>query len=384
MNTAATFAQFVSTNPPAAFPVSSSWNSANDVLTCTPSSPFPANAFINWFVSGTDANGMPVFGQGIFSTGSATNSEPTGYGTNQITTFSVGKLYSFSQGPSGPPVPASFAPFIFNGNTVLASNRTATAITLTLPNSAVSNANQNPVEKEIYSVFYFNTSSNALESTFPQGAYNFTVNATASNQTVSVTLPASMAQPNAPQITNYAAAQAVDASKPFTLEWQPFAGGTTSDFIQVTIGNWTSPQYGTPGALDGTATSVTILPGVLAANSNYTAEVGFERGVWTTNSAYATGAYRATVTAFTLQTVSGVTAPPPVVSNPGWTGNLFGFDVNTVPGQLLTVVYSADCSLPLQQWLPVTSTNSSGTRVHISDTNSLTMPTLFYRVRNGP
>ena len=120
------------------------------------------------------------------------------------------------------------------------------------------------------------------------------------------------------------------------------------------------------------------------ANSNYSASLGFERAVFSTNAAYASGAYRATVTELTLKTVGGTGAPQPVLSNAGWSGNTFGFDVQTAPGQTITAVYTADCSLPLSQWQKLMTTNSTGASVHISDPNSAFMPNVYYSARNGP
>lgn len=331
-----------------------------------------------------DANNVEVIAPGSFTTGTNSGSGITGYGTNKISSFFLGKLYSYGQGPSGPPVPNAFAPFLFFGTTILASNRTAASITLTLPNAAVSNFTQNIAQKEDYTVTYFNTSSNTLETTFPSGDYTFTVNATASNQAVTVTFPASMTQPDAPHISNFAAAQSVDVTKPFTLTWDPWVGGSSSDFILVTVANWTSPPYGATNALNGTSASVVIPAGALVANSNYTAGVGFEHATWSTNSDYASGVYRATITSFSLKTIGASNAPPPVLGNPSWTGNTFDFDVDTVSGQTITVVYSTDCSLPLSQWQKLITTNSPGSKVHITDPNAALMPVLYYRVRNGP
>jgi len=383
MSTSSVNASFYTTSPLGVYPVSSAWNTANDVLTCTPTSPFPDNTSISWVVSGLDAANAQVIAQGSFTTGTNSGGGITGYGTNKISGFFLGKVYAYGQGSSGPPVPNAFASFLFNGTTTLASNRTATSITLTLPNAAVSNLTQNIGAKENYYLVYYNTSSNAMEGTFGPGNYTFTVNATASNQTVIVNFPASMTQPDAPHIANFAAAQAVDASKSFTLSWDPWVGGTTSDFVLVTIGNWTSASYGATNALNGTSTSVTIPAGALVVNSNYAAGIGFQRVIASTNSDYASGAFRATVTSFTLNTI-GTSAPAPVLGNPVWTGNTFDFDVDTSSGQTLTVVYSTNCSLPLSQWQKLITTNSTGSTVHISDPNAARMPALYYNVRNGP
>jgi hypothetical protein len=56
----------------------------------------------------------------------------------------------------------------------------------------------------------------------------------------------------------------------------------------------------------------------------------------------------------------------PFVSNPIWSGGGFSFDVATLPGQALKVLYSADLALPIEQWLTLLGTNSPGTSVHIT------------------
>ena len=76
-------------------------------------------------------------------------------------------------------------------------------------------------------------------------------------------LPTTMTQPNPPHISNFVAAQSVNATQAFTLNWDVFVGGTTTDYVYVVVGannTWQTPSPGAPGALNGTATSVTIRP----------------------------------------------------------------------------------------------------------------------------
>src|SRR5947207_551508 len=96
MDNANTTATFFSSSPPGFYPVDSVWNNANDVLTCTPTTPFPPNTMISWVISGMDANNMQVFANGSFTTESGSGG-PTGYGTNQITSFVAGKVYVYGQ-----------------------------------------------------------------------------------------------------------------------------------------------------------------------------------------------------------------------------------------------------------------------------------------------
>jgi hypothetical protein len=159
---ASTIVTFFATNPPATYSVSTNWNSGNTVLTCTPISPFPANASISWDLFNLAAG---VFAQGSFSTG--TNSiGGGGSGTNAITTFSVGKFYIYHQLTPDAPTPDTNAPYGFFGTTSLASNQTASAVTVTLPTGGgPKNLTQTPAHHEVYSLFGSNTDSNLFEST---------------------------------------------------------------------------------------------------------------------------------------------------------------------------------------------------------------------------
>jgi len=387
MDTDATSAQFgnFSSFPPTFYTTTPSWNAAGTVLTCQPTPDFPSNQQITWIVSGTDTLGNDLTGQtaGFFTTGSGGGT--TGFGTNAVTRFSLGTVYSYQQiSPSLPTLDTNDS-FVFNAITVLASNRTASTITLTFPNLAVSNLTQNIVSKENYYLLGSETESNTFVTAYPQGQYTFIVNATASNQTVSVTLPAASTQPNAPHLTNFAAAQAVSASQPFTLAWDAFAGGTSSDFIDVTIGNndWTTPIPGSAGALNGTVKAVTIPAGALEANSNYTGRITFYDAVVSSNATYVTQAYRATTTQFPLITVGPVVAAPSI-TNAVWNGSSIGFDIDTTPGQDITVLYSTNCLQPVNQWPVLVTTNSQGaSRVHVTDSPSPGKSMLFYRARTG-
>lgn len=147
--------------------VASTWNSSSNQLTCTPSPAFPASHMIVWSVDGQDADGNSVSGEGYFTTG--TGSGSTGSGTNAITTFALAKLNVWDQYSAAAPVPDTNVPYYFTGTTTLASNRTATSITLTLPTAAVSNLTQNLLYSWDYYFYSFMTNSNTFETTFPQG-----------------------------------------------------------------------------------------------------------------------------------------------------------------------------------------------------------------------
>lgn len=388
MDTANTSATFYSTTPFGSYPVSESWNAANTVLTCTPVSSLPANVTISWVVSGQDTGNNPVIGQGSFTTGAGGGGGGGGSGTNNFTTFSVGKLYLYQQLGTGAPTPNPDVSYGLTTTTSLASNRTATAVTVTVPgSSSPTGLSQNPVEHEVWYFLTWGTNQTAFESTYPEGNYPFNVTGTPANLQVTVNLPTSMPQPNAPHVLNFAAAQAVNASQSFALNWDPFQNGTAADAITVSIDNlgttvFQTPNPGTNGALPGTATSVTIPAGKLAANTTNLTTITFYHFVTTTNSATATAtvAFRASDTQLNLLTAgAGTTAPVPGVSTPSWGSDGFGFDVETAVNQVLVIRYSTD----LLQWTTLFTTNSPGTTVHIpiaiqAGANG------FFRVQNGP
>src|SRR4051794_38029360 len=113
-------------------PVAMSWSGGNKVLTCTPLLSFPGGTNIYWFVIGFDPAFTPLAGttSGSFTT-SASGS--TGNGTNAYTSFVLDKLYIYEQTSSAAPSPDTNAPYLFTATTALASNRTPTSITLTIP-----------------------------------------------------------------------------------------------------------------------------------------------------------------------------------------------------------------------------------------------------------
>jgi len=391
MNTSSSSAFF--TTPPTGFYlVTPVWSAGNTVLTCKPNSPFPDNTSIEWTVFGMDEGGGIVTQSGSFSTGTGGGTGGGGSGTNATTSFAVGKIYFNEQTNSAAPTPfgSDFGgAYFLTATTTLASNRTATAITVKIPGGPTQNLDQNFVSHETY-IFYDFSSTNALafEASYPQGDYVFNVTGTPSNLQATVTLPLAMQQPNAPHISNFPAAQAIDNAQPFTVKWDAFQGGTAADAITLSVSDdagkevFATPLPGTNGTLSGTALSVTIPAGKLAANSTNHAQLVFYHYVVSSNATYATFAYRATGTQFDILTKGAISAAP-IVSNPVAGPGGFAFDVATTPNQSLKVLFSSDCSLPINLWQTLLTTNSPGTSVH------LTLPLQpgtagFFRLQNGP
>lgn len=111
----------------------------------------------------------------------------------------------------------------------------------------------------------------ALDADAPNGTYSFQI-----LDSGFVTLNASLnlsgdAYPVGSPILNYAAAQAVNAAQPFTIQWTPPAGLGANDYVLVSVWNnednlHESPQPWSPDALPGTTASYTIPAGTLHGN----------------------------------------------------------------------------------------------------------------------
>ena len=368
---------FVSTTP--------SWSAGNTVLTCTPVTSFPSNKIITWFVTGQSAGGQTLGGTptGSFTTGPG-GGGGGGNGTNAITSFAVGILHTYHQTSTNLPVLDVNVPYSFLASTGLSSNRTATNVLLTLPTAVVTNLTQDFQHPWGFTLLDYTNNLSAFNTRYPSGNYQFQVQAVTSNQFVTVNFPSTMAQPGAPHVSNFPATQALDPTQPFTLNWDAFPGGTSTDAVIVAIGNvFTSTNIGSPGALTGTSTSIVIPANTLQPNTNYSGDLSFYRYVNTTNgNSYVTTVYRATATLFNLVTGSGTTNGLIVLTNAVKAPGTFSFDVLCSTGQTVTVEYTT--ALPGGMWQHLLTTNSAGSRFHVVDPLVVPNPTLFFHARNGP
>jgi hypothetical protein len=384
MNPDATEAQFII--PPSTFLVTSNaWNASHTVLTCTPTPAFPANKTIIWAVNGENPNGEPLGSSpapgGFFNTGSGGSSETTS-GTNQFTTFTVGKQHVYAQTSTGAPFLDPTISYAFNAMTSLASNRTATNVSLTLPSSVVTNLTRNFFQPENFYLYIPSTNIATFNSTFGTGNYVFMVSNSSSNQQVTVNLPG-LTQPNAPHVANYTAAQSVNPAQSFLLTWDAFTGGTAADYISVNIGGvFMTPNPGVPGALNGTATSVNIPANTLLEDSDYESTIGFYRAVISSNANHTTIAYVATTTRFNLTTTIGSANPTLILTNGMRVAGVYNFDV--VAPASATVTVESSTNLAPGSFAGFLTTNTpAGGRFHVTDHRSTSNRLFFYRARTN-
>jgi len=361
MNPAATFAIFSDVTASNESPtVILGWSAGNTVLTCTPSPQFANNHKIQWSVEGQDAVGNVLTGTtgGSFTTVMGVNG---GSGTNALTTFLLGKYALYRQTTNASP---SLFTYDFVEQSTLASNRTATNITLTIPTSPprTNVLVESLLQPEQYQTNVFTPTLTNLDTNFPVGSYVFNVASSVSNQQVTVNLP-NYSLPNAPQISNYTNAQAVNPSQPFTLFWNTFTNGGSADRIVVQVnepsmnGNsglllFQTSLSGPPAGLDGTATSVTIPAAVLPANSTNDAFVLFAHVASTTNATTQTTVLVASATYFTIATTAASLAPALTIIHSGtnvlleWPTNATGYTLQFT-GNLTSSVWGTNLPAPV-------------------------------------
>jgi hypothetical protein len=196
-----------------------------------------------------------------------------------------------------------------------------------------------------------------LDRIFPNGDYEITLRTLHDGQkNITLTLTPD-SYPNAPTIQNFAATQAVDSRQPLTLNWAPMVGGTSDDVIGLIVEGggacFFEPPFspGEPGALDGTATSVTIPAGSLPPGRTLVGELVFAKVIDADITTYpgvvgTTGF--TTITEFSLQTIGEPTAPEIRVVHRGAQAQV---TVEGEEGRIYEIFASED----LQSWIPIWS-----------------------------
>jgi methionine-rich copper-binding protein CopC len=377
MDTTATVATFLDTNL-ATLSTTATWSTDQKTLTCTPSPPFPSPDEIIWSVTGQDTSGNPLQGNaaGIFIIGGSPII-PCDTVTHTNTEFVLEESWLYVQTSASPPALEPTIPYVVLAEVSLFSNLTASAASLTLPNSAVSNLADLLGDGQTFSISDFNTNEANLNASWPNGNYIFK---TTGASLPAVTVAFNVAQPNAPQVSNFAAAQAVDSTEPFKLSWNAFSNRAGTNEIFVNIGYDQCAGTGFITNLPGTATSTTIPAGALLPASNYVnSTLGFISTTGTSSDSpkYTAGAVRSSVTSFTLTTIGGTGSGSLSFSNPVWSGGKLTFAITASPGKTITVQYST--TLEAGSWTTLLTTNSGSGTVTVTDTPSKTVPFHFYR-----
>ncbi|MHB8519423.1 MAG: hypothetical protein ACYDH9_01575 [Limisphaerales bacterium] len=302
--------------------------------------------------------------------------------------YGVVKGQQFAQSDANAPVPRTDAPFILNSFVDATAPGTVASASVQLPNGTSLPLSASGGDGSLEFVNGFTTQT-ALDTAFPSGTYHMSlVTAHDGSKSLPLTLGAAN-YPSTPHLSNFAAAQVIDATADFTLTWDAFTGGTTSDFVQVSVqdgmGNtaFKTPQPGEPGVLNGTAVS-TVIPGnTLMPGATYFVTLLFARGAFDTTSypgAIGIAAYFKS-TDLTIAAKGGTPLPSPALTNPGRSPNgAVKFQLTGAANQTYQIQASADFT----NWLTVTNvvTGPDGSADFIDDQAS-GFDHRFYRAVGG-
>ncbi len=205
--------------------------------------------------------------------------------------FVLAKGAFYAQTNTAPPVFRYDTPFAFLAEVTEQSSGTVASAAIQVPGSGLQPLTRQPGE-DLFALRATFATTNLLDASYPNGTYTFTIVGVhdATNQPV-LNLTGNL-YPNAPHLSNWSAAQNIVATNDFVLTWDTFSGGTTGDYIKVSIedvsGNiiFRTPEPGAPGALTGTNTSVTIPANTLIPGRNYYGYVLFAKVISVDSTGY--------------------------------------------------------------------------------------------------
>ncbi len=200
-----------------------------------------------------------------------------------------------------------------------------------------------------------------LDSWYTWGDYFFLYNTVNDGEfTCLLSLPESPLPPK-PRLVNFDDVQAVDVTEPLTLTWEFDQPPETNDYVQiyVSLGHsdiFSTPDLGQPGALDGTARSVTIPANTLDSYWIQSLNIEITR-VISTNSTCNPSAPGVGAT-FSSTEVDLVPVWVPLLRVASAPANgQFSIEVSAEPERPVVLMGSAE----LTQWSPVaTNTSPSG------------------------
>jgi hypothetical protein len=224
------------------------------------------------------------------------------------------------------------------------------------------------------------TTSTGLDATYPNGAYDFKLGFTNSTKTLRLVLPED-AYPDAPNLVKIPAG--VDSATDLLVAWNPFNGGTSSDFVQLHVedeqGNkvFETPNFSKSGALTGTAVGAIIPRNSLLPNQTYNARVVFQKNLQLDTQSYpgALGLVSyASRTSFVLTTVKPTDSPVSLNASLAAPDD-FRLVVQAPNGSTIRV----DASSDLRAWAPVsTNTVPAGGRLELfHSVRAMTHSTFF-------
>ena len=322
--------------------------------------------------------GVPAFA-GYFA---LTTFPLTAVAPPDVKRFGAVKGAIYRQTGPGAPTLVDGKPYVFNFFAD-GSSEFILGASLKLPNGSVIQVPSTNGQTPDFSAAYFTAA--ALNSDYPPGNYTITFNTT-HNGTPTVILPFPAGNfPTAPQILNFAATQAVDPKSDFPVSWTALAGGTTNDFVQLSVSTpdgsddvFRTPQPGEADALNGTATSAVIPANSLAQGQTYQMRVLIAKSMGY-DASYVLG-----FTAYFSQTELALTTTGtvvlPTISINEITPTQWHLHANGAVGQNYVIETTDSLATPVN-WQPMV--NFTGSTVGFDFNDGVVRDRNFYRVRLG-
>ena len=200
--------------------------------------------------------------------------------TNDVLQYAVLKGHAFSQPGVNVPEASTNSPFEFFSFVDAVSSGTVTAARVLDPNSVTHTLTNSLATLRFQFSDSFTTNTD-LDAAYSNATYQLTITTVHGTLTPSVTLTNDN-YPTAPHITNWTTLQSVNPTSTFTVAWDAFTGGTTNDFVQLSIDDSlgsnvfaTSSDFLDPARLTGASTSTIVPSNTLLAGQTYQAELMF-------------------------------------------------------------------------------------------------------------
>ena len=206
-----------------------------------------------------------------------------------VSVYAIYKRQIYAQTSDAAPVLKCY-PHVIDALIEASGSNTVSSAMLGLPNTPARSL-EFGLEAEflplrfVYLSFAAYPDQKSLDQNWPNGECTFSIFGAKDGAITSVLKLEGDAYPaQPPHIRNFAETQTVDASKDFTLKWDPFVGGTTNDFCFVLIKSikddlpvTNTPFLGEANALDGTVQEIVIPGGTLGPGEEYDVYVRFDK-----------------------------------------------------------------------------------------------------------
>ncbi len=306
-----------------------------------------------------------------------------------VEVYAVLKVQHYEQPGTAAPTALATNGYSFQSFVIALQDNVVTGATVRLPNGTVT-----PLLPEGGDTWRFeqrfNTSS-ALDAAYPHSSF-FGITYHMTMQTVhdgprtgSLTYSffAGGYPSVTPQILNWNAAQQIDHTLDFTLQWNS-PGGNVNDIVQILIERngtnvvFASPTPSTPGSLNGASNSVVIPAYALPAGTNLVGHILLVHVAGLPDTSYAIGAPGlGRETQFPVQTRPA--PPPPVLAMLPRTN---GQSQLTLTGET-NRTYRIEATDGWLGWQTLLTTNPASGRFLFTDSQATNSLHRFYRGRVG-